>query len=240
MNKAILAALALALVAGCGAQAEEEAQQIPLVEVTQGPLVYHSSFYGELSARESVSIHAPELSGVDFLTVDTLLPDGAQVKKGDVVLSFVRGPLEDELRVKETDLDVAQAELRRVEHNLEQERIELELDVRRKRMAVERAKLFVVEGVNLISRLELEKYQLDVDKAQLELNLAQKALATFSKKRATALEVQRLKVTAAQRQVDERKENLAQMDIKAPADGVLYGPYTRLNWVRGKAASGSV
>jgi multidrug efflux pump subunit AcrA (membrane-fusion protein) len=229
---------ALWLLWGCGS--EEEVAPAPTVEVTRGPLVYRGSFYGELAARESVSVYAPELVGVDFLTVDTVLPDGAVVKKGDVVLRFVRGPLEDELRNRESDLAVAEAEMRRVEHNLDQERIQLELDVRRKRMAVERAELFVVEGVNLISALDLEKYRLDVEKAKLELKLAEKAMSTFGAKRANALEVQRLKVEAAQRLVDEKRQNLGQMEVKAPTDGLLYGPYTRLNWVRGKVAPGSV
>jgi HlyD family secretion protein len=229
---------ALWLLCGCGS--EEEEVPAPMVEVTRGPLVYRGSFYGELAARESVSVYAPELVGVDFLTVDTVLPDGAVVKKEDVVLRFVRGPLEDELRNRESDLAVAQAEMRRVEHNLDQERIQLELDVRRKRMSVERAGLFVVEGVNLISALDLEKYRLDVEKAKLELKLAEKAMSTFGAKRGNALEVQRLKVEAAQRLVDEKRQNLAQMEVKAPTDGLLYGPYTRLNWVRGKVAPGSV
>jgi multidrug efflux pump subunit AcrA (membrane-fusion protein) len=211
-----------------------------LVAAQKGPLIYSGSFYGELKAKTSEAIHAPELSGVEFLTVDTVLADGTEVKKGDVVLSFVKGPLEDELRAKETDLAVAEAEMEKSRLDLERERIELELDVKRKNMAVQRAQLYVVEGVNLISALELAKYKLDVSKAEIELDLARQALRNFGSKRASALEVQRLKVESEQRQVDEKRENLGHMEVKAPADGVLYGPYTRLNWVRGKVAEGSV
>ncbi len=229
----------LCILSACGSSENTEVEA-PTVEVIQGPLVYHSSFYGELQAREKVSIHAPELTGVDFLTVDTVLDDGTRVNKDQAVLQFVRGPLEDELRAKETELAVAQAEMRRVEHDLDKERIDLDLDVRRKRMTVDRAELFVVEGVNLISKLDLEKFKLDVQKAKLEQTLAQRALASFGKKRAAAMEVQRLKVSAVQQEVDEKRLNLSKMEIKAPAEGVLYGPYTRLNWVRGKVAPGSV
>ncbi len=224
-----------------GACGEEEAVQIlPEVEVTQGPLIYKASFHGELEAAKSVAIHAPELSGVDFLTVDTFAADGTMVKEGDEVLTFVRGPLEDELRSAETELAVAEAELSRTNYDLEQERVKLELDVKRKQMNLERAELFVVEGVNLISKLELNKYKLDVDKAKIELALARKAMRAFGQKRATALEIQQLRVTSKQREVDEKRQNLENMTLKAPASGMLYGPYTRLNWVRGKVAAGSV
>ncbi len=224
-----------------GSGCEEEAvAQNPLVEVTQGPLTYVGSYYGELKAKESITIHAPELTGVQFLTIDTILDDGIRVKKDDVILTFVREPLEDELLSEETELAVAKASYKRLEHNLDKEQIDLQLDVKRKKMSVERAELFVVEGVNLISKLELEKFKLDVDGAKLEHNLARQALQAFRKKRATSLEVERLKVEAAQRQVDDKKKNLENMEIYAPADGVIYGPYTRLNWVRGKAVPGSV
>lgn len=233
----VLIVLSLAL-AGCG---EEEVEEVtPVVEVTQGPLVFRGSFYGELQAAERESIHVPELRGVDYLTIESVKDDGTLVKEGDVVLTFVRGPLEDELLLEENGLAIALAEEKRLKLQMEKERIDLALDVERKKLARERAELFVVEGVNLISKLELEKYQIDVDKAALELDLARKALRTFSSKRKAALEIQKLKVDAAQRKVDEKKENLKHMEVKAPSPGVLYGPYTRLNWTRGKATPGAV
>jgi multidrug efflux pump subunit AcrA (membrane-fusion protein) len=236
--------LALGLWAsGCGdGQAEgEEGQEAPaLVAVTEGPLLYRGSFFGELSAKNREQIHAPTMTDVEFLTIDAVKPDGTQVKKGEVILSFVRGPLEDELRFKETDLAVAEAEYKRTEHDLDKERIGLELEVKRRKLAVQRAELFLVEGVNLISKLDLEKFRLDLEKTKLELKLSQQALDAFAKKRANALEVQRLRVDSEKRQVEEKRQNLSKMEIQAPSDGVVYGPYTRLNWARAKASPGTV
>ena len=107
-------------------------------------------------------------------------------------------------------------------------------------LALERAQLQVVEGVNLISKLELEKAQLDVDKARLELELAQKALRTFEQKRAAALKVEDIKVEAAQRKVTNKQEGLELVELRAPVDGVLYAPYTRINWQRTKVMPGVV
>ncbi len=242
LMKSTISALAVlaALLGACSPQ--EDAAEIPrpAVAVARGPLVYASSFFGELKAASSQAIHAPELSGVEYLTVETVLPDGTRVKKDDVVLTFAKGPLEDNLRSDQTELDVTEAELQKTTYDLEQERVRLELDVKRKQMAVERAELFVVEGVNLISRLDLDKYRLDVSKAKIELDLASRALRAFTQKRTTALEIKRLRVDAARRKVEEKRAHLTNMEVKAPAEGMLYGPYTRLNWVRGKVAVGSV
>lgn len=208
--------------------------------IQRGPLIFEGSWHGELQAQQSQLIQAPELQNVSALTIESVLPDGAEVKKDQIVLTFVRGPLEDDLRTREADLAVAEAELRRAEQDLAKERIDLELEVQRRDKALERARLQVVEGVNLISRLELERARLDVQRAEIELNLARKALAAFAQKRDASLEVQRLKVQTARDKVEESRVNLGRMEVKSPSDGVLYAPYVRLNWVRTRVAQGKV
>ena len=237
MDKRIaFAALALGLVA-CGA--EDQRQGIAF-SVKKGDLVYGRSFYGELVARKSIAIHTPELSGIYQLTVEKLSADGTKVKKGDVVLTFATGLIRGELTDQEAELGVARAELRKVQSDLAREKIELSLAVKRARLDVERAKLNVIVGVNLISKVELDKAKIGLDQAKLALQLAKKALRTFAKKRASAIEVQTLKVKAIEEKVNEKRTQLASATLHAPAAGVLYAPYTRLNWVRGKAAPGSV
>jgi HlyD family secretion protein len=218
----------------------EEVKRGLFATVKRGPLLFSGSFYGELEARESIAIHTPDLSGINSLTVDSVLADGTKVKKGDTVLSFIKGPVADELRDNESELAVAKAEMRRIGETLATERTNLELTLQSRKLEIERAKLNVVVGVNFISKLELAKAKLDLKKAELKLSLAKKALHSFAKKRKAALEVQRLKVAAIQDKVDQKRKNLVAMDIKAPAGGVLFGPHTRLNWVRGKVMPGSV
>ena len=233
-------ALLFALVALSAACDEEETSNEVTATVKRGALVFSGSYYGELDAKESVAIHAPELTGINSLTVDTVLEDGATVKEGDVVLTFVAAPTEDELRSQKADLAVAEAEMRREELALQKERVDLQLEVKRRQKALERARLYVVEGVNLISQLELDKYKLDVERAELELQLAEKALRTFAQKRDAALEVQRLKVEDIREKVEVAQKQLGLMEVKAPSPGVLFAPYTRLNWVRGKVEPGKV
>lgn len=219
---------------------KEEPQAAPTATVTQGALTFRGIYYGELEAAESVAVHVPDTPDTYQLTVDTVLPDGTRVKKGDVILSFVRETLEMDLRDVLEAKEVSLAERRKVAQQLDKERIDLDLEVKRKKLALERARLQVVEGVNLISKLELDKAKIDVEKAELELLLSQKALKTFEQKRAAALKVEDLKLGAAQRKVDAKQEGLDLVEVKAPIDGVIYAPYTRLNWQRTKVAPGIV
>lgn len=220
----------------------ESNDEIPTtsVEVIRGPLVYEGVYYGELKAAKSVAVHVPSVADSWQLTVDSVLPDGSKVEKGDTILTFVRETLELDLRDELDKLEVAVAERRKVAQSLERERVELQLELDRRKLALERARLAVVEGVNFISQIDLDKAKLDVDKAQLDLDLAQEALKAFQKKRATAMRVENLKVEAAERAVDLKNEGLESVDVIAPVSGVLYAPYTRLNWQRTKVEPGVV
>jgi multidrug resistance efflux pump len=230
--------LSLAFVAACQEVASLESTHTARVE--RGNLVFTSSFYGELTARESQAIHVPEFSDLWSLTVGTVLEDGSHVKKGDVVLTFLSVEVEEDLREKKTALAVAKAELRRERQKLNKERIDLDLAVKRWEMMVEREKLNVLAGGKLISQLELEKAKLDVARAELELSLARKALKAHADKERAGMEVQRLKVESILEKAKDKEEQIKQMELKAPADGMIYGPYTRLNWVRAKVEPGRV
>ena len=212
----------------------------PSATVTRGALVFEGIYHGELSAAESVDVHVPEIPQTFQVTVDTVLEDGARVEKGDVLLTFVKETIELDLRDDLEKLEVAKAERRKVLQGLEKERIDLDLEVERKELARKRAALQIVEGVNLISKLELDKAKLDLETAELELGLAKEALKAFEKKKSTALKIEDLKVAAAERSVSERRTGLELVEVRAPIGGVVYAPYTRLNWQRTKVAPGVV
>ncbi|MEM1348896.1 MAG: hypothetical protein AAGI01_10095, partial [Myxococcota bacterium] len=163
-----------------------------------------------------------------------------QVEEGEVVLTFLRDTLELEMRDLLEKLEVAEAQLLKTVQQLDSERINLELELKRKQLALERARLQVVEGVNLTSKLDLDKNKIDVERAELELELAEKALATFKAKRATSIKIENLKIETARQNVEDKREGLDLVELKAPTAGMVYAPYTRINWQRTKVAPGVV
>ena len=239
MNVKRVGPIVCACVLGWGC-AEEERQEAPMAEVERGALVFEGTYYGELNAATSVAIHVPNIPGTWSVTVDSVAEDGKRVEKDEVVLTFARDTFEMDLRDELDKLEVARAERRKVSQGLDKERIDLKLAVQRQELALERAKLQVVEGVNLISKLELDKARIDVQKAELELDLAKQALTRFERKRATAMEVEDLKVESAERAVSNKRAGLDLVEVRAPVAGMVYAPYTRLNWTRTKVAPGIV
>jgi multidrug efflux pump subunit AcrA (membrane-fusion protein) len=223
-----------------GPACTESAVKPIAVEVTRGDLVARQSFHGELAPKKTTPVNVPKVPRVDVLTLKTILPDGATVKAGDVVATFDTTELEENLRTAKTDLEIAEAERSKTEHALATERIGLELELKRRQMAVEEAKLRLVEGVNLISELDRKKAEVNLKSAEVELKLAASALEAFAGKRRTSLEVQDVKVRNAKSVVDETSSALERLSIKAPEDGVVFRPYVSLNFSRAKAEPGRV
>lgn len=233
----VTGALALLGAMGCEDSSEVEPMR---ARVIKGDLVFEASYYAELQAAKSEIVHVPTISSVSQLTVDSVAADGTQVKKGDVILTFVKESLEMDLLENQDKLEIALAEQRKVVQGLARERIDLALNVQRLELALERAGLDVVQGVNFISKIDLEKAKIGVSKAKLDLKLSREALRAFEKKKASALKIESLKVKAVQQDVSDKTNGLERVEVIAPVDGMVYAPYTRLNWQRTKVAPGVV
>ncbi len=227
------------VVTGCGG-VDGAGGTVATVTATRGDLVFRSSYYGEIEAREAHPIFAPELKNLWQVTVESVLPDGTQVTEGDTVLTFARGALEADLRDRETELAVAEANQRKVIADYDDQKINRDLALRRSELAAELAKMNVVEGVNLISRIDLEKAGVELTRAQLQVDLDRGELVVLEQKRAAALEAEEINVSAARQKVADVKDQLAKMTVQAPSSGILFAPYTRLNWVMSKVAPGKV
>ncbi len=235
---AISIAVVVVVIVGCGGADPHAA--LPTVAATRGDLVFASSYYGELEAAEAHPIFAPELRNVWQVTVESVVADGTVVKKGDTVLTFAKSTIEADLRDQETALRLAEASLRKVEADYEDQRINRTLAAKRSELSLQLAKLNVVEGVNLISKLDVEKAKVELARAELQLELDGKELLVLEKKRSAALDAEHIQVETARTKASDVRAQLGRMAVTAPADGVLFAPYTRLNWVMSKVAPGKV
>ena len=148
---ALSLALTLCLSTSCKNADDDAVKQT--AKVTQGEHWFEGVYYGELIAAKSTDIHVPDIPDTWQVTVDSVKDDGVVVKEGEVILTFVRETLELDLRDEDEKLEVARAERLKVVQQLDKERIDLELDLKRKQLNLDRAKLQVVEGVNLIEAL---------------------------------------------------------------------------------------
>lgn len=202
-------------------------------QVTRGRCTETYSAQGELRAKHSVNIQAPEVEE-RYLTIKSVAEDGTRVKKGDVLLTLDDSLYQLAQEVARQDLELKKAELERTQFELGEEKATLELEVERKRIAVGKAQAEVVPDSTLVSEVDLKKARLSVKLAQVELDQALKTRSEFTQKYEVKMKVKRLQVEGAARELEKVKKKIGVTIVRAPTDGVVYKPFVQLNNEKGR------
>ena len=210
------------------------------VPVKFGDCLEKTVYYGETQAKETLSIHAPEMKGEYYLTVKEVLEDGAQVKKGDQIIEFDSSSFYKELESAKNALEVAKADYEKTLFDLKNRMIELDLDIKRKELELAKAKVMVVENSTIISKIDLEKSRLTVKMAEMELKQAQVSRQDFENEKKVSLVVKELQVKEAERKMEDQKEKISSAIVLSPGDGMIFKPFVRLNNEMGKVEKNKV
>ncbi|MBU1108766.1 MAG: HlyD family efflux transporter periplasmic adaptor subunit [Candidatus Riflebacteria bacterium] len=210
------------------------------VPVKFGDCLEKTVYYGETQAKETISIHAPEMKGEYYLTVKEVLEDGAQVKKGDQIIEFDSSSFYKELESAKNALEVAKADFEKTLFDLKNRMIELDLDVQRKELELAKAKVMVVENSTIISKIDLEKSKLTVKMAEMELKQAQISRQDFENEKKVSLVVKELQVKEAERKMEDQQVKISSAIVLSPGDGMIFKPFVRLNNEKGKVEKNKV
>lgn len=219
------------------------AGNIATADVVRGEFVDLLTLRGEVKALRSVPITAP--SGAGDLQIVNLPRNGAEVKKGEVVIKFDTTTVERTLAEKRSLLRQAEAEIERAraqaqiqEEGTRTEQVKGQYDVERAKLDVgTREVVSRIEGEQAVIKLsDAEQKVREVD-AKLEANRAS-ARADVS-----ALEQKRDK---AQADVKLEERRLAALTLHAPVDGLMMigqnwragggGPFGAREWRTGDRA----
>jgi HlyD family secretion protein len=211
----VAVAAALILV---GARLASPEPRIPTVEVTRGPFQDFLELRGEVKARRSVSLTAPTRAGQ--LMIMKLAPDGAPVKKGDVVVQFDSSRLEQQLAEHKSALETAQAQVQQSEAQSKLTDQQDLTDVMNDRYALQSAQLDASKRA-ILSKIDGEKAELSVADAKLALKQAEEKLKMDRAAAAADLADQKEKRDKARFDLERDETTLAQMSLRAPIDGVV-------------------
>jgi HlyD family secretion protein len=203
------------------------ASAVPTVEVRKGEFIGYLVLRGEVRAARSTTIAAPYMAG--DLEIIKLAHNGAQVKKGDVVVQFDTTKLEQGLAQNRSALKAADAE---VEQSRAQARMKEEqdtTDVMKARYDVEAAKLEASKE-EILSKIAGQEAKLQL--ADAEQARAQKETQLKSDKAGDAADLERKKQKRdkALYEVKRTERNIAVLTLRAPSDGLVT---LMMNWRAG-------
>ena len=177
---------------------------------------------GTTEAIESRAILAPVLSGqrVGSLTITKLIPAGAHVKRGDLLVEFDRQAQVRDFLDKQAEYDRLVGQVFEQQAKESAARAKDETDLHQATSDLRNAEL-EIKRIELMSRIDAEKARLSLDQAKATLAQLKE---TFDLKRSAAqaairiLEIQR---DRTRRIMQNAQTNAELMQIRAPLDGVV-------------------
>src|SRR5438132_2652971 len=191
---------------------------VATAEVKLGEFVDSLEFRGEVKALKSVSITAPAEAG--DLQIVKIATDGAQVKKGDVVVEFDKTKTEQDLAQNKSSLKSAQAEIEQSRARARLAKKKNVTDNMKARNDVSAAELEASKQ-EIVSKIEGEEAKLkraDARQRGREAEEKQKS------DRAGAKATLESKIEASRKalyDVQRAERSLAKMTLRASTDGMI-------------------
>jgi HlyD family secretion protein len=195
-----------------------KAPVVATFQVKRGEFLDALQFRGQLKAMKSVSITAPANAG--DMQILTIITDGAQVKKGDVVVEFDPSKTQQDLAQDRSALKSSEAEI-------DQAKAQGLLNEEADTTAVMKAKFDVAEDKldasksEVVSRIEGAEAKLKVTDAEQALREAEEKLKSDTAIDKATIEDKRHASSKAEYDAQRAENALASMTLKAPADGAI-------------------
>jgi HlyD family secretion protein len=151
---------------------------------------------------------------------------GSRVNKGDIILRLDETPIREQMEVIEDEIEVKYNNLEKTILNARNTRVDLDYNVEVKKLAIASLKSDLVDQEQLleVGGISPAKFA----KTKQELTLAEKDLETILAKNNIRLQQLaaeekglKLQIDIQQKQLDQRKELLNKMIIRAPSSGII-------------------
>ncbi|MDO3383076.1 efflux RND transporter periplasmic adaptor subunit [Gilvimarinus algae] len=210
-----IAALSALLLVACDGQE----QTLLLVKKGEIPLAIRTT--GELTSAQTVELGPPTVKYTWQHKLSYLIPEGTWVSEGQKVMAFDAQQQHTRLRDLQNNLATERQRLESQTLNTEQETEQLELDLAQAKMELDKATLKSSNVDNLMARLEVEKLRIERDIAELNYAMAKVRQSNRIAQMAVDREITESEVERLSSEVNEQRNAIAAMEVKAPRDGIV-------------------
>jgi HlyD family secretion protein len=190
------------------------------VVVRRGALEDRFPLTGDLEATRSDFLRAPKAPNMSA-SIKWITEDGATVKKGDKIVEFDTSSLSGSLADKSLALQRGQTELASETAQSSSAAGEKQMEVDRKRTALEKARIEADVPADLRPGREHQEKQLAVAKAADALKKAEDDLAAQQRGSRLERRIKEVALTRATRELKELESSLDDLALRAPRDGLV-------------------
>ena len=205
------------MLTACNNKAE---QQVPEAKVEQGTFYIDIYEEGEIEAINSINISSPNIPWrFGNLKISNIVTDGAEVKKGDTLITFDPSEVRKAILDYEDRLIVSNAELEKMlaQHELEMEELNADYEVTRISHEITRMQL---ESASHESDIKRREIKLNLDKADISLDRAREQIDNRRKIQVEEVKQKRLSIRQDEERLEEAHETLNKLFVIAPAPGI--------------------
>ena len=219
-TKALPASLLLVavLAAACG---RPGAAAMAAMKVRKGTFEIVIPAFGELQAAKSTPIVVSPESRFAMQTIAWMAPEYSTVKSGDVVIRLASTQIPDLLRSEEAEMAKLKLEIAQKEKQLEKEKNDLTGQISVTAIQRELADVHAARDETIFSRNKIIEDAIDLNYQTIRERYYQKERTELEKRINAELQLLQSKVSARQVKIKQYRDQLNNLDIRAPHDGIL-------------------
>ncbi len=177
--------------------------------------------FGELQAAKSTPIVVSPESQFALQTVAWMAPDYSLVKSGDVVIRLASTELPDLLRSEEAEMAKLNLEIAQKEKQLEKEKNDLTGQISVTSIQRQLADVYAARDETIYSRNKIIEDAIDLNYQTIRERYFQQERTQLEKRIAAELQLLQSKVRAHQVKIKQYQDQLNNLEIRAPHDGML-------------------
>jgi RND family efflux transporter MFP subunit len=217
-------AIILSLFVQCSSKDQKAVQT---AKVKKGTFHVEVVETGDIYAVQSTNITAPAMSWrFGALKIVKITDDGKELKKGDEAIVFDPSEVQKAIFDANSELEIAKADLQRVQAEQEQKVEELEADLKTANIQYE------ISGVNLDlasneAEVDKKKIRLDLEKASISLQKSKEGIINQKKIQNEEINQAKLKIRQLETNLEEAQATLKNLTVLSPANGIAI---IKKNW----------
>jgi RND family efflux transporter MFP subunit len=209
--------IVLVIIYGCGGAGESSLAFMTLQKETFEIVI---PGFGELQAVKSTPIAVPtRVRGSQ--TIAWLAPENTSVKKGDIVIRFDSVWYHERIQREEYNIAKMDLEIKQKKRVLEKEKNELKGQLGITAVEKEMAELYAARDETLYSRNKIIEDAVNLDYLKIKSRHYEQKKAKLEQKARAEMQLLNLKRRTSQMKVDQYKEALESLEVKAPHDGLF-------------------
>lgn len=192
-----------------------------VVKVKKGPFLITVHAVGQLKSVASIYIGCPPIRRFWSYTISFMAPEGKSVKQGESILKFDTKELREKLVLKQSELETAKKELEKIRLVEQEIKDNLILQMAEAKMREKKARRKTLQPEDVMAMNELKKIHMDLELAEMQVQLFRSRVKNQNQRMKTQLYTQKSKIQELEGQVNEYRQAIEKLKVKAPRPGML-------------------